>query len=374
MHREMTLQLWGALAADEIIDRLRAGAVAAQATHASPGARGGPLQSPVVFEFTDLQPEFSFSCEALVLNGKNGKIRTLPPGSPEAMRVSEAVVAAATASLETGQSLGKTITVGSTIAVDFPDTAPHADSSFHMGEMAALPRRFESVTALMSADGFSGVCRLSKVVVRKVDAPHLSSPGVRPGQNGGIGDMAIDSGRPQEVGHVSLFVGDEDESESVSGVDRTGGVEAVIRVDVGGGALEDLLGCNPDELLALAPGVGVDVEVDVTADVDGFVEVDAGLAVDLGVDAGLGVGVGVGVEVGEPRDGDGVGVGVQAGVEIARVLWSLLFGLEAGGEGGERVDVVLTCSASVDANGWVTPGGSCYRLVSLQPSRDSGVS
>ena len=69
----------------------------------------------------------------------------------------------------------------------------------------------------------------------------------------------------------------------------------------------------------------------------------------------------------DSRDGRGAGLEV----EVARVLWSLLKGLEVGGERGERVDVVLACSASVDANGWVTPGGSCYRLVSLQPSRES---
>lgn len=355
MHREMTLQLWGDLACEETIARLRAGAVAAQAAHPSPGARKGPIRNPTVFEFTELQPEFSFSCEALVLNGKGGKIRTLPPESREVMRVSEAVMAAAAASVEAGQSRDdKAVSAGSTAAVDSTETALHAEADFHAKGMAALPRRFESVAALMSADEFSGACRLSGVVVREVDAPHLSFPALQPLASSPNGGMAAAIGRrhPPGLGRVSLYVGDEEESlGGLSGVDRSGGVEAVIRVSVDGGALNDLLGCNPEELLALAPDV--DVEGDVDIDVEGSVE------------------DGVGVEVEGSRGGGDVG-GVW--VEVARVLWSLLSGLEVGGERGERVDVVLACLASVDANGWVTPGGSCYRLVSLRPSRDSSVS
>lgn len=336
--REMTLQLWGDLACEGTIATLREGAVAAQAVHASPSARKGPIRTPTVFEFTELQPEFSLSCEALVLNGRGGKLTTLPPESPEAMRVSEAVITAAAALLETGDSRDKPVSAGSTFAVGSPETSSQAKADLKAGGGTALPRRFESVSALMSADGFSGACRLSRVVVRTVDADYLSSPRLRPpvGKcNGGVA-TTIGSRHPPGLRRVSLYVGDEEESLSgLSGLDRSGGVEAVVRVIVDGGALNDLLGCNPEELCALASDVGVDA----------------------------------GVEVEGSRNGGGVGVEI----EVARVLWSLLKGLEVGGERGERVDVVLACSASVDANGWVTPGGSCYRLVSLQPSRDSSV-
>lgn len=329
----MTLQLWGDLACEETIAKLREGAVAGQAVQASPGARTRPIKTPTVFEFTELQPEFSFSCEALVLNGKGGKLRALPPDSPEAMRVSEAVVAAATASLETGQSRDKAVSSGSTVAVGSGETSSHAEAGRTVGGMTALPRRFESVAALMSADGFSGACRLRRAVVRKVDAHYLSFPALRPpvmSRNGGTA-TTFGGKHPPGLRRVSLYVGDGEESLSgLRGVDRSGGVEAVIRVNVDGGALNDLLGCNPEELCALAPDANVEME--------------------------------------DSKDGGGVGVQVE--IEVARVLWSLLEGLEVGGEQGEQVDVVLACSASVDANGWVTPGGSCYRLVSLQPSRE----
>lgn len=332
MHQEMTLQLWGDLACEETIAKLREGAVAAQAVQASPGARKRPIKTPTVFEFTELQPEFSFSCEALVLNGKGGKLRTLPPDSPEAMRVSEAVVAAATALLETGQNRDEAVSAGSTVAFGSAETSSQAEAGLTVGGVAALPRRFESVAALMSADGFSGACRLRRAVVRKVDAHYLSSalrPPVISGNGGTV--TTFDSRHRPGLRRVSLYVGDGEESLSeLSGVDRSGGVEAVIRVNVDGGALNDLLGCNPKELCALAADANVEVE--------------------------------------DSKDGGGVGVQVE--IEVARVLWSLLEGLEVGGERGERVDLVLACSASVDANGWITPGGSCYRLVSLHPSRD----
>ncbi len=330
--REMTVQLWGDMASEETVHSLREGTVAAAA--AATAARGvaeGTARGeetagqPALFEFTRLRPSFSFSCEALVLNGKSGTIRRLDPGSAEAASVSAAVQAGVGRQEDRADAAE-------------PPPRPEAEAPRFLAEEGgpAAARRFESVAALMSADGFSGAGYLSNVVVRRVDAPGFRSvapAGVvvaAPGEHGrrdDDGGLLLNHHRGGGGGGggggwvppaIRIYFGDPgDESEPAGRrrrrQARSAGVEAVLRVAVEGGALRDLLGGVPEELFMPAS------------------------ANDDAVDAGR------------------------------RVVGSLLEGLEVGGQRGERVDAVLACSAPVDANGRAISGGSSYRLIGLRP-------
>lgn len=291
---------------------LRAGAIASNGF--GTGMAGeGLMNKPAVFEFTRLRPEFSFSCEALVLNTTAGaNMRMLASDSPEAMAVSDAVVAAAAASRAPAESQRKS---GGPTFVGFEEKA-HAGVSLPVEGGATSARRFSSVAELASTDGFSGVGCLTGVVVRKVDAPHLRLPGV----SSPALSIAARSGSPV---NMRIYLGDPEESGAFHTLGRSAGVEAVLRVSVSGGALRDLLGNIPLEMLTLATG---------------------------------------------SEGGDVCDVGVH----VASIARSLLDGFVAGGEQGERVDVVVACSACVDANGRVVSGGSSYRLVALHPNHPFG--
>ena len=332
---EMTLQLWGDMASDDTVQSLREGAIAALRS----SARGGAVQKPPVFEFSRLQPSFSFSCEALVLNGKSGTVKRMESDSAEAVSVSAAVLTAAAAAATVAAADPPTAAVEAAAgsAAHDEETIRRVDTakSLRAGEQAArflaeeggpaAARRFESVAALMSADGFSGAGYLSNVVVRKVDAPSLSRPGIvlHPCCDGGGHPLNSRRPPPSRAGvdpPLTIYLGDPDEAEPAKEMAQSAaGVEAVLRVTVGGGARCDLLGGIPGELLV--PPTGGHARVDAVAD---------------------------------------------AGRTVAK---SLLGGLEVE---GERVDVVLACSAALDANERVIPGGARYRLVSLEPSYLSG--
>ncbi|CAN0548050.1 unnamed protein product, partial [Ectocarpus sp. 8 AP-2014] len=183
----------------------------------------------------------------------------------------------------------------------------------------ASARRFESVAALMSADGFSGAGYLANVVIRKVCAPWLSAAGP-PGEHGRAASLPSLGGVAPPV---VIYFGDPDEPvpAAAAGDARSAGVEAVLGVTADGGALHELLGGVPLDLLAVGSGSSS----------------RGGMAGDVG----------------------------------RRVVQCLLDGLEVGGRRGERVDVALACSASADENGRLIPGGSSYRLVSLLPRYES---
>lgn len=340
---EMTLQLWGNMATDETIRSLAEGSIAGVAGAAAIGRvaegvatrEGGVTTTKrdlAVFEITRLHPSFSFSCEALVLNGKSGTVRRMECHSAEAIAVSEAVLAAAAAG--TGERAPAIVNSAKNSRTDPP-------VGFFSAEGARSVRKFESVAALMGADGFSGVGYLTNVVVRKVDAPFLSAAASRlvpssAGCHDAAASSSLDTTLPSPVScggagaspsppHVIIYFGDPEESgPAVTRAARSAGVEAVLRVTADGGALRDVLGCIPDELLV----------------------------------------IGTGSSHGRAHD-DVVGA-------VERVASCLLDGLAVGGEQGERVDAVLACSASVDANGLAISRGTSYRLVSLHPNYQSG--
>ena len=330
---EMTLQLWGDMASDEAVTILREGSVAA-----SMGARDGAMRKPAVFELTRLQPSFSFSCEALVLNGKSGSVRRMDSDSAEAISVSASVLAAAAAATA-GAVDPPAAAVGAATGSAEQDEetnwrvgaakSPNATESGRFVKREGGPaatRKFESVAALLSADGFSGAGYLTSVVVRKVDVPSLPDPGtvpITPSYGGGGGPGSSRFPPPSRSGvdpPLTLYLSDPDEA-GPEGTSPSAGVDAaVLRVTVGGAPRGELLGCVPEELL-LPPLTSGHAGADAVA--------HAGRA----------------------------------------VVNSLLDGLVVG---GERVDVVLACSASLDANERVIPGGSVYRLVSLEPTYLSG--
>lgn len=321
--QEVTLQLWGDLASEGIISTLRAGVESVNAVHDSTGAKTGPVAKPTVFEFSQLHPEYSFSCEALVLNARNGTVKTLAPNSSEAVPVASAVLAAARASLSCPSSLwGSRQGLKGPAHTDSAETAPKKTSKdAFAGKEGAdldLARRFASVAEFINADGFSGVGCLSGVVVRKVHAPCLSEPACSNNFSGASCDDA--SSAPlvasSGVSPLILYLGDPDEPRASPRTGCSVEVEGVLRVVVDGGALEDLLGGIPLQLLALS------------------------------------------------KDGDGFGISAQ----VAGIVRSLVDGLEVGGEQGERVDVTLSCLAPADANGQLIPGGSQCRLTNLHPS------
>ncbi|CAM9152725.1 unnamed protein product [Ectocarpus sp. 4 AP-2014] len=308
----MTLQLWGDMASDETIDSLRGRAIAAGKNGVS--AHDGTMERPAVFEFTRLQPSFSFSCEALVLNGKSGTAAQMDRGSAEAVSVSTAVLASAAAAAAGEGDERAPVSLAAA-------KSSCAGSPSFLAQGAGAPasaRRFESVAALMSADGFSGAGYLGNVVVRKVCAPWLSAAG-SPHEHGRAASLPSLGGVAPPV---VIFLGDPDEpvpaaAAAAAGDARSAGVEAVLGVTADGGALHELLGGVPLHLLAVGSGSSS----------------HRGMAGDVG----------------------------------RRVVQCLLDGLEVGGRRGERVDVALACSASEDENGRFIPGGSSYRLISLLP-------
>ena len=295
-HREMTLQLWGEKASEDTLAKLRAGVIVARGAFSAETdtALSGEAGGPVVFEFVRLRPEFSFSCEALVLNMTgSGNLRILPSKSPEAICVANAV------SCDNRTTLGK-------ISV-------HPDSDVRMANVGAAwysenestwARRFTSVAELVTDHGFSGVCLVEGVIVRKVGGPSLV----------GIleGGKQLSSLPP--VLHV--FFGDPNESrESETGSSKSS-YDAIVCVSVNGGALSDLLGGVPWELLTSGANVGTH--------------------------------------------------GARFGVAATELAQSLVDGLVGGGKQRERFDVILACSATEDANGHMIPGGFRYRLVKFR--------
>lgn len=305
------------MASDETIDSLREGAIAAGKNGVS--ARDGAMERPAVFEFTRLQPSFSFSCEALVLNGKSGTATHMDRGSAEAVSVSTAVLASAAAAAagEGGERASVSLATAKSSWAGAPSFLAQGAGP------PASARRFESVAALMSADGFSGAGYLVNVIVRKVCAPWMSAAGP-PGEHGRAASLPSLGGVAPPV---VIYFGDPDEpvpaaaAAATAGDARSAGVEAVLGVTADGGALHELLGGVPLNLLAVGSGSSS----------------RGGMAGDVG----------------------------------RRVVQCLLDGLEVGGRRGERVDVALACSASADENGRFIPGGSSYRLISLLPKYES---
>lgn len=313
---EMTLQLWGDLASQETVTMLTEGAIiAANANKGERKAGAGLIRKPTVFEFTKLQPEFSFACEALVLNTtKRGAIRKLARDSREASSVIDALVSAAAVSSPAAP--GDSHQKSRNQFVDTGETLHQETSVLPEAGALASPRRFASVAELINAKGFAGACCLDGVVVRKVEAHQLRLPAVALSP---FDDVSHSVSAPRRPLSVSIFIGDPDD---VAQDGRRSAGEAVARVAVDGGALQDLLGGIPKDLLA------------------------------LGMD-------------GQPGSGGVSDVGVAA---VVATVTSLLDGLEIGGEQGEGVDVELACLPCLDANGRVVSGGSSYRLVHLQPS------
>ncbi|CAN0240744.1 unnamed protein product [Ectocarpus fasciculatus] len=324
---EMTLQLWGDMASDDTIDSLRGGAIAAAGKNGVP-APDGTTERPTVFEFTRLRPSFSFLCEALVLNGKSGTATQMDRGSAETVSVSKAVLASAAAAAAAAAAGGEGDERAPVSLATTKASRTGAPSFLAQGAGApASARRFESVAALMSADGFSGAGHISNVVVRKVCAPWLSTAGP-PGEHGRASSLPSLGGVAPPV---VIYFGDPDESvpaaaaaaAAAAGEARSAGVKAVLGVTADGGALHELLGGVPVGLLAVGRG--------------GSSSRGGGIADDVG----------------------------------RRTARCLLDGLEVGGRQGERVDVALACSASADENGRFIPGGSSYRLIHLLPKYEA---
>lgn len=310
--RDMTLQLWGDLASERIITTLREATLAGteqavrrreqrRSAQISTSTGQADMDKPVVFEFTRLRPEFSVSCEALVLNTtQSGEIKALAPQSPEACAVADQVSRATRA-----------IVLG-----DLED----GDEAMHVSQVAreegnrlvadapASATRFESVGQLLSDEGFCGLARLNRVVVRRIDSSQLAT------HSSSVNSLETHRmSNTRSCSPVTVYVGDPVDDKGFAG-----GVAAVVKVAVDGGPLLDLLGGMPEELLTL------------TRD--------------------------------ESKAGGSV---VDAAVRTAAwaVARSLLDGLEAGGEQGEVVSVDLACVARADENGQVVRGGTLYRLV-----------
>lgn len=276
-HQEMTLQLWGNLATEELVAKLKEGIATTRVNAHSDIAR------PVVFEFTRLRPDFSFSCEDLVLNTTTyGTCRALAPNSPEAISVADAVARHSKMCL--GEPLLSTM---------------HVRASSSTDQTPSI-RRFDSVCDLVTSHGFSGVCYLDGVVVRKAEIPYLE-------------DGRLSSPRPPCGSFHSpvlyLYIGDPDEPDSKTRLSKSG-CAPVVCVTVDGNGLSDLLCGIPCDLL----GCSTDSSVNI------------------------------------------------ASIKLVR---SILDSLVVGSEQGERINAMLACSASEDANGLVTPGGGRYRLVSF---------
>lgn len=293
-HQEMTLQLWGDLATEELVAKLKEGVATTRhntSTASTNMDRALPdILRPAVFEFTRLRPEFSFSCEALVLNTTtNGTCRALHSNSPEAIAVADAVA-----------RYSKICPDEPLLHVDSKMRTMHVRASWSADDVASI-RRFDSVSELVTDHGFSGVCYLDGVIVRKAEIPDFEdgrtplSPGVVCGSF--------------HSHFLYLYIGDPDEPESETRFPKSGRGPLVC-VAVDGSALSDLLCGIPCELL----GCSTDSRVNI------------------------------------------------ASIKLVR---SFVDGLVVGSEQGERFNVMLACSASEDANGRVTPGGRRYRLVSF---------
>lgn len=275
-HQEMTLQLWGDLATEELVAKLKEGIAITRddASTAFPD-----IARPTVFEFTRLRPDFSFSCEALVLNmTKNGTCRSLDSNSPDAISVVDAV--ARYRKRYPGESL---------LHADSTLSTMHVRASSSTDNTASI-RRFESVCSLVTCRGFSGICYIDGVVVRKVEMSYF------------------EDGRSHSP-VLYLSIGDPDQPESKTRLSKSG-CAPLVCVAVDGNALNDLLGGIPCDLL--------------------------GCSTDSGVNTAA-----------------------------MKLVQSFVDGLVVGSEQGEMINVMLACSASEDANGWMTPEGCRYRLVSF---------
>lgn len=326
---EMKLRLWSDLASDENMTKLREvviqpvpaviseykasdeGTQNAREGGATPLRRNG--DRPIVFEFTRLRPEMSFSCEALLLNTtQDSEIKKLRPDSKEALTVANAVVGAVATTLGSAHLTKDP----NSDATGYPPQMGSGSCEAAVEQSPGSARVFGSVDQLMNAEGFSGMARLTGVVVRKllVDAPRDSATFAP------TAPSALDASFLTGDGSVTLFLGDPVDT-SKSGC--LGGVESIVRVHVNHDALRDILGAIPWELSVLC----------------GKASGGASSSSDL-VDA-------------------------AAWEAVAPVARSLLDGLVQGGQEGERLSVVLVCVASSDENGRVVQGGTLYRMVQL---------
>lgn len=296
--RRVMLQLWGELASEENVCKLRVEADYWVMRETSPEAR--TVGKLAVFVFTRLRPEFSQSCEALVLNTTNSsEIRKLDAKCTMAHAV---VGSVENCKSEVCPSQGCEATAWSGA------TDP------------TLTRTFTSIDELTEEETFFGVANLPCVVVRKVETLRVLAEASTTDLHG---EQAI-SKAPSSHGAVILYLGDpyHEDMQSIRG-----GVEATIRVVVGGGALSNLLGGIPHELLTLSLGDEKSCE-----------RVD----------------------------------GVHTAV--GSVIRSLLDGLEEGGRAGEHLSVDLACITSADDNGKVLRGGISYRLIRLsQPPSSTAI-
>lgn len=324
----MTLQLWSDLASEENITKLKEAIIQASpavidmkeasdegaqsmSEHATTAHRENG-DRPVVFEFTRLRPKFSFSCEALVLNTtQDSEMKTLHPDSKEALKVVNAGRGAAS-TLGSGHSAN---------GRNSDDADGHLQIGSDPGEAAmeqspASARVFSSVEELMKAEGFSGMARLTGVVVRKllVDAPQDAATFAP------VVCSALDRIFLAGDGSVALFLGDP---MGTSRNSYLGGAGSVVCVHVDRDALRDILGGIPWKLPALCG------------------KASGGSS--------------------SPGESDDAGAWEKV-IFIAR---SLLHGLLLGGQEGEELSVVLACVASKDENGRVVPRGTSYRMVQL---------
>lgn len=340
--REMTLQLWSSLASEEVVRKLREGAVGTASMAATVGTTGSTAQhgkqslldysasrrgagrEAVVFEFTQLRPEFSFVCETLVLNTTRGsEIRTLSPSSPEACTIANTAVSSTRAPATLPMMGGVALrTCG-----EDSKRSQQEENEYLMAANTSPARYFDSVSDLIMTDGFCGKACVKCVVVRKVETPRCAA------SQDTIGQTEFRC----PIGSAIVYLGD---SAGASNTGRRGGVEAVIRVFLDGEALREFLGGICEDFFADAS--------DRKFVCDGKGETGRRSTCSCH---------------GHGKSGD---VGVRKAVTA--VACSLLDGLEKGGEEGELFDVVLACVASADENGRVVRGGTLYRLIELHAS------
>lgn len=313
----MLLQLWGDLASQQNLSNLRGGAIVPwsvsplreERSSRDTSVRGQTGMKLAIFSFSRLRPDFSYSCESLVLNTtRHSEIREVGLDSGDARDIADAFQQA-------GLDQGK-VHHGSR------EGKPHLCAQSWPMKQALCPgvpvsptvRMFASVNELVGEESFSGVAKIEDVVVRKVEA--WGCPAGK--EKGDIysTEAGIFPTFPPSHGTITLFLGDP-WKRRIGSADA--GVEATARVRVEGGALQNLLGGIPRDILR-----GSSTKYSREEKHNPALEKVA-----------------------------------------SRIVRSFLEGLEAGGRDDERMSVELACMTSVDENGMLLRGGTSYRLINV---------
>lgn len=341
----MILQLWGTVASDENLRKLSEGIRGTgSASPLGGGELGGvngsssvePARSLAVFAFTRLRPDFSYSCQALVLNTTDGsEIRQLPPQSP-AVRAFEQSSACGLPRERPAMERAvvnpnqQDLTLASRLRSwgVTQQALPHDDDTV----LWSLPRDFASVEELVSLEYFCGVAILPCVTVRKVEAFRSM---------GGVAVPDAHARDPKTHSNLEpystlvLHIGDP--WNQYRETNSTRGIEATARVVVAGEGLRRLLGglVAPDLLnLLFLP------------------RRDDGAA-----------------PLKDDEESDSRGKPAEV-----RVVECLLEGLQSGGLEGEEFSMHLACVANADDNGKLLPGGTSYRLLKMMQATFSSAS